>query len=88
MNPEELDMAFKEAVDKVNNHMEPFPADLLLRLYAYYKKASNNQDDPNSKKPLINAFKANALFQVREMSADEAKQAYINAVNTYFLYRK
>lgn len=88
MNPEELDMAFKEAVDKVNNHMEPFPADLLLRLYAYYKKASNNQDDPNSKKPLINAFKANALFQVREMSAVEAKQAYIDAVNTYFLYRR
>ncbi|MEX2349841.1 MAG: acyl-CoA-binding protein [Flavobacteriaceae bacterium] len=88
MNPEELDIVFKEAVDKVNNHMEPFPADLLLRLYAYYKKASKNQDDPNSKKPLINAFKANALFQVREMSTVEAKQAYIDAVNTYFLYRK
>lgn len=84
MNPEELQIEFKEAVKKVNSHMEPFPADLLLRLYAYYKKANDNLDDPNSKKPLINAFKANALFQARELSPEDAKKAYIEVVNTYF----
>ncbi len=88
MTPEELQIAFEEAVERINNHMEPFPADLLLRLYAYYKRANENKDDPNSKKPLINAFKANALFQTRNLSPDEAKKEYIDAVNTYFLYRK
>lgn len=88
MSPEELQSAFEEAVQRVNGHLEPFPADLLLRLYAYYKRANKNKEDPNSKKPLINAFKANALFQVRDLSPEEAKKAYIDAVNTYFLYRK
>tara|TARA_R110002072_G_scaffold175538_3_gene331368 strand:- start:141 stop:407 length:267 start_codon:yes stop_codon:yes gene_type:complete len=88
MSLEELQIAFEEAVERVNNHMEPFPADLLLRLYAYYKRANESKEDPNSKKPLINAFKANALFQTRNLSPDEAKKEYIEAVNTYFLYRK
>lgn len=87
MSPEELQIAFEEAVDRVNSHLDPFPADLLLRLYAYYKKANNNKEDPNSKKALINAFKANALFQVKKLTPEEAKKAYIDAVNTYFLYR-
>ncbi|PKP24458.1 MAG: acyl-CoA-binding protein [Bacteroidetes bacterium HGW-Bacteroidetes-2] len=88
MTSEELQIAFEEAVNQVNNHTETFPADLLLRLYAYYKKANNSQDDPNSKKPLINAFKSNALFQARFLTPDEAKKEYIDAVTNYFLYRK
>ncbi|GGD88942.1 acyl-CoA-binding protein [Planktosalinus lacus] len=88
MTAEELDKAFLESVERVNNHTDPFPADLLLRLYAYYKRANDNKDDPNSKKPLINAFKANALFQNKDLTPEEAKKAYIDAVNTYFLYRK
>jgi acyl-CoA-binding protein len=88
MSPEKLQAEFEEAVDLVNNHLEPFPADLLLRLYAYYKRANNSEDDPNSKTPLINAFKANALFQTRNLTPDEAKSAYVEEVNKYFLYRK
>lgn len=88
MTTEELDKEFLEAVEKVNDYTDPFPADLLLRLYAYYKRANENQEDPNSRKPLINAFKANALFQTKGMTPDEAKKAYIEAVNTYFLYGK
>ena len=42
MTSEEIDIAFKEAVARINEHQEPFPADFLLRLYAYYKKATNN----------------------------------------------
>ncbi|WP_179354581.1 acyl-CoA-binding protein [Winogradskyella vidalii] len=87
MNSEELDIAFKIAVNRVNDHTEPFPADFLLRLYAFYKKATNNYDRPSSRKPIINAFKANALFQVKNISRDEAKQEYINLVSNYFLYR-
>ncbi|WP_400080852.1 acyl-CoA-binding protein [Winogradskyella sp. R77965] len=88
MTSKELDIEFKEAVDRVNDYTEPFPADFLLRLYAYYKKATNDYGRPSSKKQIINAFKTNALFQVQDITEDEAKQEYINLVNNYFLYRK
>lgn len=88
MTSEELDIQFQEAVARINAHTEPFPADFLLRLYAYYKKATNNYGRPSSSKPIINAFKTNALFQVQDVSEDEAKRIYINLVDNYFLYRK
>lgn len=88
MTSEELDIEFKAAVERVNDHTEPFPADFLLRLYAYYKKATNNYGRPSSSKPIINAFKTNALFQVQNISENEAKREYINLVTNYFLYRK
>jgi len=88
MTSEELDIEFKATVNRVNDYTEPFPADFLLRLYAYYKKATNDYGRPSSKKQIINAFKTNALFQIQDISEDEAKQEYINLVNNYFLYRK
>ena len=88
MTSEELDIEFKAAVERVNKYTEPFPADFLLRLYAYYKKATNDYGRPSSRKPIINAFKTNALFQVQHISEDEAKQEYIKLVDQYFLYRK
>ncbi|MEF3080234.1 acyl-CoA-binding protein [Winogradskyella poriferorum] len=88
MTSEELHKEFEDAVDRINAHTEPFPADFLLRLYAYYKKATNDYGQPSSRKPIINAFKTNALFQVQNISQDEAKREYINLVNNYFLYRK
>ncbi|WP_452221504.1 acyl-CoA-binding protein [Lacinutrix salivirga] len=88
MTSEELDITFNEAVKRINAHTEPFPADFLLRLYAYYKKATNNYNRPSSKKQIINAFKTNALFQIKDITEAEAKQTYIDLVNNYFLYRK
>jgi len=88
MTSKDLDKEFQEAVNRVNEYTEPFPADFLLRLYAYYKKATNNYSRPGSKKPIINAFKTNALFQIKDITPDEAKTAYIELVNNYFLYRK
>ncbi|MDG5492437.1 acyl-CoA-binding protein [Psychroserpens sp. SPM9] len=88
MTSEELDIEFQEAVARINAHTEPFPADFLLRLYAYYKKASNNYSRPSSSKPIINAFKTNALFQVQDVTPDEAKRIYIDLVNNYLLYRE
>lgn len=88
MTTEELDKEFQDAVSRINAHTEPFPADYLLRLYAYYKKATNDYGRPSSRKPIINAFKTNALFQVKDISQDEAKTEYITLVNNYFLYRK
>ncbi|WP_053991411.1 acyl-CoA-binding protein [Mangrovimonas sp. TPBH4] len=91
MTPEEaLDIEFKEAVKMVNSYTEPFPADLLLRLYAYYKRATDDYGRPSSRKAIINAFKTNALFQVQaqNVTKEEAKRTYIELVKNYFLYRK
>lgn len=88
MTDEALEIEFLDAVERVNAYTEPFPADVLLNLYAYYKKATNNYSRPSSKKAIINAFKTNALFQVQSISPSEAKRLYIDLVNKYFLYGK
>lgn len=88
MTDEELDIKFKDAVKRINDYTEPFPADVLLRLYAYYKKATNNYNRPGSSRPIINAFKTNALFQTQNITINEAKEKYIELVDHYFLYGK
>ncbi len=84
MSTSKLDIEFFEAVERVNNSTSAFPADFLLRLYAYYKKATNNYDKPSSRRPIINAFKMNALLQTQDITPEEAKKAYIKLVNSYF----
>ncbi|MGO4920841.1 acyl-CoA-binding protein [Maribacter spongiicola] len=80
MKKTKLHIEFEATVALVNNFTEPLPADILLKLYAYYKIANSNFDNPGSKTPLINAFKANALFQANNMSKKKAMQAYIALV--------
>jgi acyl-CoA-binding protein len=80
MKKETLRKNFEEAVAVVNNCTEALPADLMLKLYAYYKIANKNFDNPGSKTPLINAFKANALIQARNISRNEAMESYIALV--------
>ncbi|NND16476.1 MAG: acyl-CoA-binding protein [Eudoraea sp.] len=72
---------FKEAVAFVNAYTDPFPADLLLKLYAYYKIANQNFEHPGSKSEIINAFKANALIQAQEIRPKKAMQLYIELVD-------
>lgn len=81
MKNEQLHRDFEEAVAYINNYTRLLPADLLLKLYAYYKIANQNFSNPGSKTPLINAFKANALIQARDIPPEEAMQAYIDLVN-------
>ena len=84
-NQSQLKKEFEKAVIQVNEHTDIFPADFLLRLYAYYKHATGSQGkSPNSREPLINAFKTNALFQMQGLSRKEAMEKYIKAVNDYF----
>lgn len=80
MENEALRKEFEAAVETINNYTDLIPADLLLKLYAYYKIANNNFSHPGSKTPLINAFKANALIQARRMEPEEAMQAYVDLV--------
>jgi acyl-CoA-binding protein len=81
MSKKSLRKDFDEAVEFVNNYTDPLPADFLLKIYAYYKIANNNFNHPGSKKPLINAFKANALIQARNLSPEEAMKNYVELVN-------
>ncbi len=81
MIDEELNKKFNEAVAFMNSYTKPLPADLLLKLYAYFKIANKNFDNPGSKTPLINAFKANALIQAQNISVEEAMRSYIELVN-------
>lgn len=81
-NDGDLHKEFKEAVNFVNVYTKPLPADLLLKLYAYFKIANSNYDNPGSRTPLINAFKANALFQAKNISTEEAMKKYIDLVNS------
>ncbi|PWL37458.1 acyl-CoA-binding protein [Flagellimonas aquimarina] len=76
-----LHKQFEEAVAFVNGYTKPLPADLLLKLYAYFKVANKNFGNPGSKTPLINAFKANAMIQAQNISIEEAMQGYIDLVN-------
>ncbi len=80
MKKETLNKNFEQAVEFVNSYKNPLPADLLLKLYAYYKIANKNYDNPGSKTPLINAFKANALIQAQDISREEAMKSYISLV--------
>lgn len=80
MNSDRLHNKFLKAVDYISNYTKPLPADLLLKLYAYYKIANKNLNSPGSKMPLINAFKANALIQAKNISRKEAMKEYVKLV--------
>jgi len=71
---------FEAAVAYINAYTDPFPADLLLKLYAYYKIARQNNDHPGSRSELINAFKTNALIQAQKVKPEEAMRLYIELV--------
>lgn len=82
---EELHNRFLKAFNAANSMDEILiPIDLRLQFYAYYKQAtisSSNFYSPNDPDEIRNAFKMNAILQVKDMSPDEAKSAYIDLVN-------
>ena len=82
MTPEEVDKEFEKAYERACNTSQRFPPDIMLKLYAYYKQATEHTAAyiPSGKSDIKNAFKLNALLQVRGMSISDAKIAYINLV--------
>lgn len=88
MKNEKLNNEFLAAVQLVNDYKNPLPADLLLKLYAYYKIANKNYNNPGSKTPLINAFKANALIQAQNIDREEAMKLYVNLVQKEILNKQ
>lgn len=84
MSPEELDQLFAEAFIKASNMDFKLPPDTMLKFYAYYKIATNNNQDyffPIEENDLRNAFKMNALLQLSDLTPEEAKKLYIELVN-------
>ncbi|MGB7842298.1 MAG: acyl-CoA-binding protein [Salinimicrobium sp.] len=88
MTPEEIDKKFRDAYDMASTTTKKFPADIMLQFYAYYKQATETEDiykPSNDNDDVRNAFKLNALLQVKGLSALEAKKEYIKLVNKYIV---
>ena len=85
----DLQVEFEDAVRRVTEAKIEFAPDVKLQFYAYYKRVNGNAyqtDGRKHKNPdntLVRGFKMNALFQVTEVSIDEAKQKYIDLANTH-----
>lgn len=79
----DLDIAFKEAFDKISKLKEAVAPDVMLKFYAYYKQATFGKVfSYDSKSNIRSAFKANAWMQIKDMSSETAKEEYIKLANT------
>lgn len=85
MTDKELHTFFLKAVDIANATDIVLPTDVKLRFYAHYKRAVEDSGfyRPSDKVELRNAFKINALFQVKRLTKKEAKLKYIELVKTF-----
>ncbi len=85
MKEEALHTDFWDAFKMVSEAKQDFPPDVLLQFYALYKQATqeNTLSHQSGEHELVSAFKMNALLQVRDLTSDEAKKAYIDIANKY-----
>ncbi|MFQ3173221.1 MAG: acyl-CoA-binding protein [Flavobacterium sp.] len=85
MNEKDLDIRFQEAVKTASEMTQAsLPQDVQLRLYAYYKHATFGALEPRqtSTYHLRDAFKMNAWMQISHLSTAEAKEHYIEIINS------
>ena len=85
MTEKDLETRFQEAVDRASDMTQAdLPQDVQLRLYAFYKQATFGTPAANfnSNFDLRNAFKTNAWMQISHLSVDEAKELYIETINS------
>lgn len=85
MNAKELDTRFQDAVAIASKMTQAsLPQDVQLRLYACYKQATFGTLEPRqtSTYHLRDAFKTNAWMQISHLSSDEAKEQYIEIINS------
>jgi acyl-CoA-binding protein len=85
MSKIDLDTKFLEAVEIASNMTQAsLPQDVQLRLYAFYKQATYGTLSYNHSESfdLRNAFKTNAWIQISHLSIDEAKEQYIEIINS------
>ena len=85
MSRKDLDTMFLEAVEIASNMTQAsLPQDVQLRLYAFYKQATYGTLSYNHSESydLRNAFKTNAWIQISHLSIDDAKERYIEIINS------
>lgn len=85
MIEKDLDTRFQEAVETASKMTQAsLPQDVQLRLYAYYKQATFGTVEPKQTAAfhLRDAFKINAWMQISHLSAEEAKEQYIEIINS------
>jgi acyl-CoA-binding protein len=86
MSTKDLNTLFDEAFANAQLvPQESVPQDMQLVLYGLYKQATSeraNQSHYQNPQDLINAFKLNAWMQVKHLTVDEAKEKYIEIINT------
>lgn len=85
MTKPDLDTRFNEAVKIASDMTQAsLPQDVQLRLYAFYKQATLGTLDlkQTSTYHLRDAFKTNAWMQISHLNADEAKESYIEIINS------
>tara|TARA_R110000868_G_scaffold79068_6_gene225010 strand:+ start:1115 stop:1384 length:270 start_codon:yes stop_codon:yes gene_type:complete len=85
MIEKDLDTRFQEAVQSASEMTQAsLPQDVQLRLYAFYKQATFGTLEPRqtSTYHLRDAFKTNAWMQISHLSSTEAKEQYIEIINS------
>lgn len=85
MTLKDLNTRFEEAV-AIADKMEQssLPQDVQLRLYAFYKQATFGTLDlkQTSNYHIRDAFKTNAWMQISHYTVDEAKDSYVEIINS------
>ncbi|MBP6757744.1 MAG: acyl-CoA-binding protein [Flavobacterium sp.] len=85
MKEKDLDTRFQEAVEIASKMTQAsLPQDVQLRLYAFYKQATFGTLNYNLSDnfDLRNAFKTNAWIQISHLTIEEAKEQYIEIINS------
>ncbi|MFC0777077.1 acyl-CoA-binding protein [Flavobacterium sp. HJSW_4] len=85
MADKDLDIRFTKAVEiAMTMTQASLPQDVQLRLYAFYKQATFGTAVYNQTEnfDLRDAFKTNAWMQISHISSDEAKENYIEIINS------
>ena len=84
MSEKDLDTRFQNAIEiALTISQASLPQDIQLRCYAFYKQATFGAlgSINYSNLDVRDAFKNNAWLQISHISADEAKEAYIEIIN-------
>lgn len=85
MKKKDLNIRFEEAVAIADEMTQAsLPQDVQLRLYAFYKQSTNGTLEPKqtSNYHIRDAFKTNAWMQISHLTSDEAKESYIEIINS------
>lgn len=85
MIEKDLDTQFLKAVAIASEMTQAsLPQDVQLRLYAFYKQATIGNLDlkQHSSYHLRDAFKTNAWMQISHLTVEEAKQQYIEIIDS------